>query len=101
MTDVNRRVLPGFGLSLGYTMLYLSLGCASARAQNDSSAVPAYSALPEGRFRSVVISFGVTPLTTPEVMSFSPRNGSPAQFSDSSARLIVAPAEPGARNITK
>jgi sulfate transport system permease protein len=24
-TDVNRRVLPGFGLSLGYTMLYLSL----------------------------------------------------------------------------
>jgi sulfate transport system permease protein len=25
MTDVNRRVLPGFGLSLGYTMLYLSL----------------------------------------------------------------------------
>ena len=23
--DVNRRVLPGFGLSLGYTMLYLSL----------------------------------------------------------------------------
>ena len=25
MIDVNRRVLPGFGLSLGYTMLYLSL----------------------------------------------------------------------------
>ena len=25
MVDVNRRVLPGFGLSLGYTMLYLSL----------------------------------------------------------------------------
>ena len=25
MTDVNRRVLPGFGLSLGYTVLYLSL----------------------------------------------------------------------------
>jgi sulfate transport system permease protein len=25
MTDVNRRVLPGFGLSLGYTMLYMSL----------------------------------------------------------------------------
>ena len=25
MNDVNRRVLPGFGLSLGYTMLYLSL----------------------------------------------------------------------------
>jgi len=24
MNDVNRRVLPGFGLSLGYTMLYLS-----------------------------------------------------------------------------
>jgi sulfate transport system permease protein len=24
MIDVNRRVLPGFGLSLGYTMLYLS-----------------------------------------------------------------------------
>ena len=25
MIDVNRRVLPGFGLSLGYTALYLSL----------------------------------------------------------------------------
>ncbi len=25
MIDVNRRVLPGFGLSLGYTMLYMSL----------------------------------------------------------------------------
>jgi sulfate transport system permease protein len=25
MNDVNRRVLPGFGLALGYTMLYLSL----------------------------------------------------------------------------
>ena len=25
MTDVNRRVLPGFSLSLGYTMLYMSL----------------------------------------------------------------------------
>src|SRR5215470_4806486 len=25
MIDVNRRVLPGFGLSLGYTLLYLSL----------------------------------------------------------------------------
>jgi sulfate transport system permease protein len=25
MTDVNRRVLPGFGLSLGYTTLYMSL----------------------------------------------------------------------------
>ena len=25
MTDVNRRVLPGFSLSLGYTLLYLSL----------------------------------------------------------------------------
>src|SRR5512134_3346789 len=25
MIDVNRRVLPGFGLSLGYAMLYLSL----------------------------------------------------------------------------
>ena len=25
MRDVNRRVLPGFGLSLGYTMIYLSL----------------------------------------------------------------------------
>jgi sulfate transport system permease protein len=25
MTDVNRRVLPGFGLSLGYALLYLSL----------------------------------------------------------------------------
>src|SRR5262249_8943838 len=25
MIDVNRRVLPGFHLSLGYTMLYLSL----------------------------------------------------------------------------
>ena len=24
-TDVNRRVLPGFGLSLGYTMIYMSL----------------------------------------------------------------------------
>ncbi len=24
-TDINRRVLPGFGLALGYTMLYLSL----------------------------------------------------------------------------
>jgi hypothetical protein len=24
-TDVNRRVLPGFGLSLGYTVLYMSL----------------------------------------------------------------------------
>ena len=24
-TDVNRRVLPGFGLSLGYTMVYMSL----------------------------------------------------------------------------
>jgi sulfate transport system permease protein len=25
MTDVNRRILPGFGLSLGYTTLYMSL----------------------------------------------------------------------------
>ena len=25
MIDVNRRVLPGFRLSLGYTLLYLSL----------------------------------------------------------------------------
>src|SRR5215470_11522188 len=25
MTDVNRRVLPGFALSLGYTLLYMSL----------------------------------------------------------------------------
>jgi len=25
MIDVNRRVLPGFGLSLGYTILYMSL----------------------------------------------------------------------------
>src|SRR6185503_7108601 len=25
MIDVNRRVLPGFGLSLGYTVLYMSL----------------------------------------------------------------------------
>ena len=25
MTDVNRRVLPGFGLSLGYTMLYMTV----------------------------------------------------------------------------
>ena len=25
MTDVNRRVLPGFSLSLGYTLLYMSL----------------------------------------------------------------------------
>ena len=24
-TDINRRVLPGFGLSLGYTLLYMSL----------------------------------------------------------------------------
>ena len=24
-TDVNRRVLPGFSLSLGYTLLYMSL----------------------------------------------------------------------------
>ena len=25
MIDVNRRVLPGFSLSLGYTLLYMSL----------------------------------------------------------------------------
>jgi sulfate transport system permease protein len=25
MIDVNRRVLPGFGLSLGYSVLYMSL----------------------------------------------------------------------------
>ena len=25
MIDVNRRVLPGFGLSLGYALLYMSL----------------------------------------------------------------------------
>ncbi len=44
MIDVNRRVLPGFGLSLGYTMLYLSLlvahpdgGRASSRRRRSRS----------------------------------------------------------------
>ena len=38
MTDVNRRVLPGFGLSLGYTMLYLSFVIAIPMAASSSSA---------------------------------------------------------------